>query len=98
MSSIVKAFSDLLGSVFEVFTSIINTIFSAIQSVFAMAGSLLNEFAHLFGGTIEFLLCICPIPAQIPPKDTKNCHSKHLHAYTLYAQRQSKPIGAKKTA
>src|SRR2546421_12258864 len=57
MSSIVKAFSDLASSIFEIFTSIIHTIFSFVQSVFAMGGSLVNEFVHLLCETTNFLFC-----------------------------------------
>lgn len=107
MSSIVKAFSDLLGSVFEVFSSIINTILSMVQSVFAMAGSLLNESAHLLGGTIEFLFCMCLFVVKILRKMltviTANIFIigtlvAVFFAYILFTQRQAKPVGAKKTA
>jgi phage-related protein len=107
MSSIVKAFSDLLGSVFEVFSSIINAIFSAIQSIFAMVGSLFNKFAHLFGGTVEFLFCMCQFVVKsfrvalrviIANIFIIGTLLAVLFAYILYTQRQAKPIGAKKTA
>jgi phage-related protein len=107
MSSIVKAFSDLLGSVFEVFTSIIHTIFSFIQSIFSMAGSLLNKFAQLFGGTVNFLFCMFLFLARLFRKvlifGAANIFIigtlvAVFFAYILYTQRQAKPIGAKKSA
>lgn len=107
MSSIVKAFSNLLGSVFEAFTSIINTIFSFIQSIFSLAGSLLNEFAQLFAGTINFLFCTCLFVLSCSRRSLIFVAANIFiigtllavfFAYILYTQRQAKPIGAKKNA
>jgi phage-related protein len=107
MSSIVKAFSDLVGSIFEILTSIIHTIFSFVQSVFAMAGSLVNDFVHLLGGTINFLFCRCKHVIKHLLKLLRVCAANIIvigglvaafFAYVLYTQRQSKPIGAKKSS
>lgn len=107
MSSIVKAISDLLGSVIEVFTSIIHTIFSFIQSIFSMAGSLLYQFAQLFGGTLEFLFCMYSLTVRLYKNMLRFVAANIFiigtllavfFAYVLYTQRQAKPIGAKKTA
>jgi phage-related protein len=107
MSSIVKAFSDLLGSIFEVFSSIINTLFSAVQSIFAMFGSLLNQFAHISGGLIQFLFCMCLFIVKLVRTVLRLAAANIFiigtlvavfFAYILYTQRQAKPIGAKKTA
>jgi phage-related minor tail protein len=107
MSSIVKAFSDLVGSIFEIFTSIIHTIFSFVQSIFAMAGSLVSDFARLLGGTINFLFCMCKHVIKHFLKLLRVSTANIIiivglvaafFAYVLYTQRQSKPISAKKSS
>ena len=107
MSSIVKAFSDLVSSIFEIFTSIIHTIFSFVQSIFAMVGSLVNDFAHLLGGTINFLFCRCKHVIKHFFKSLRASTANIIviaglvaafFAYILYTQRQSKPVSPKKSS
>jgi hypothetical protein len=107
MSSIVKALSNLVGSVFEVFTSIINAIFSFMQSIFSMAGSLLSGFTHAFSGMINFLFCMCLFIINFFRKVLMFVAANIFvigtlaavcFAYMLYTQRQAQPISAKKNA
>jgi len=89
MSAVVKALSDLFGSVVEVFSSIIHTIFSMVQSAFSMFGTLVKDVVNLFGGVLEFILGNLFIIGTILAL---------FFAYTVYSQRQAKPIGSKKTS
>ena len=56
MSSIVQALGDLVSSIAGVFMSVVNTAFSALQSIFVIFTNLLGDVLHLFEGLFEFLL------------------------------------------
>lgn len=56
MTGIMSSISNLLQSILDIFTSILNTIFSSVQGVFAVSGTLIQDIVNMFQGLLGFLL------------------------------------------
>ena len=56
MTGILGSVSNLIGSILDVFASIFNALLSGVQSVFAVAGTLVSDVVGLAEGFVGFIL------------------------------------------
>lgn len=56
MSSLISGLQNLVSSVFEILTGILNSFVSAIQSVFGLAQDLISSIFDLMSGIVGFVL------------------------------------------
>ena len=57
MSSLISGLENLVSSLFEILTGILNSVVSAIQSVFGLARDLIASIFDLMSGVVGFVLC-----------------------------------------
>jgi len=57
MSSLASGISNLFSSLFEILGGILNSVFSAVQSVFGLAQDLISSIFDLMSGLVGFVLC-----------------------------------------
>ncbi|CAF9922196.1 hypothetical protein IMSHALPRED_005612 [Imshaugia aleurites] len=56
MSSLISGLENLVSSLFEILTGILNSVVSAIQSVFGLARDLIASIFDLMSGVVGFVL------------------------------------------
>ncbi len=56
MTGILASINNLIQSILGIFTSILNTIFSSVQGVFAVSGTLVQDLVNMFRGLLGFLM------------------------------------------
>lgn len=61
MASIVDGLSNLLSSIFEIFQGLINTVLSALQSVFGLFRNLIASVFDMMSGLVGFILGTCSL-------------------------------------
>ena len=54
MTGITSSLSALVQSILDIFTSIVNAIFSSVKGVFAVAGTLVGDVAAMAQGLVAF--------------------------------------------
>ncbi|MCJ1411402.1 hypothetical protein MMC19_005491 [Ptychographa xylographoides] len=89
MTGITSSISALISSIIQIFTSILNTILNGVQSVAAVAGTLVKDVFDLASGLVGFLLGNIVIIGVLIAA---------FVGYTVYQQRQGKSLSGKKTA
>ena len=61
MASIVDGLSNLFSSIFEIFQGLINTVLSALQSVFGLFRNLFASVFDMMSGLVGFILGMCSL-------------------------------------
>ncbi|MCJ1300468.1 hypothetical protein MMC08_003265 [Hypocenomyce scalaris] len=90
MTGITSSLSNLLGSILDIFRSILNTLLSSLQGVGAVCVTSLSSIFDLAKGLFEFLLGNIVIIAVLVVA---------FVGYTAFQQRQGRGVaGGKKNA
>ncbi|MCJ1245346.1 hypothetical protein MMC30_002550 [Trapelia coarctata] len=88
MTGITSSISNLLQSILDIFTGILRTIFSSVQGVFAVSGTLVQDIVNMFQGLLGFLLSNIIIIGVLVAA---------FVGYSAYQQKQHKTTTGKKT-